>query len=181
VAFTGRGSLIKVKCWAMSLGDCSGGQSAEHLVSNVVFSGGSVEVTGKIWNARQPLTIGQKAFTANILCRGHNSRLSPVDTAEGKATKAIGDFIGSQERRRKSVALVTSSRHTEWMARSSSASCSRPYSTSLSRRMVVSAGSVIAHTMIHRPTESAESSTDVGDHLERISAPPGPCRSRSRE
>lgn len=60
-----------------------------------------MEVTGKIWNATRPRTIGLRAFTANILCRGHNSRLSPVDTAGGKTTKALGDFIGSQERRRK--------------------------------------------------------------------------------
>jgi hypothetical protein len=60
-----------------------------------------VHVTGKIWNASHPRTIGLNALTANILCRSHNSGLSPLDASGGEATRALGEFIGSQARRRR--------------------------------------------------------------------------------
>ncbi len=69
------------KCWARSLGDCSGKLSGEHYVSACLFPSGKAIVKGFPWCRDEAKTIGLSSLTRNILCRGHNSRLSELDTA----------------------------------------------------------------------------------------------------
>ncbi|ADW71613.1 hypothetical protein [Granulicella tundricola] len=67
------------ECWAASLGNCRGGISREHVVSQCLFSSGSITVKGLDWCAGEAKTIGIQGLTRNILCEGHNSDLSPLD------------------------------------------------------------------------------------------------------
>ena len=89
-------------CWAETLGDCKQGKSGEHLVSESIFVGPAITVTGAPWRATgAPKTIGLASAVANILCGVHNSRLSGTDSAAGDAMKALRGFIGTQESRRR--------------------------------------------------------------------------------
>ncbi len=68
-------------CWANVLGDWTGGISGEHIVTESAFSGKSIGVKGLPWCKEGHRYIGKSSYTANILCRKHNSELSPVDDA----------------------------------------------------------------------------------------------------
>ena len=71
-----------MECWAHELGDCRGGQSGEHHVSASLFPTTKVLlVKGFPWCMDEHKTVGLPSLTANILCRHHNSALSPFDEA----------------------------------------------------------------------------------------------------
>lgn len=72
-------------CWASCVGGCREGFSREHLVSQGLFVDDRVRVEGLSWCLNGPKEISLASLTAKILCRGHNSDLSPVDTAGGAA------------------------------------------------------------------------------------------------
>ena len=102
--------LRRRTCWAQGLGGCRDGLSGEHLVSENLWSGDSIYVVGFEWCKTTPKKIGLSSLTANILCRGHNSDLSPVDTAGGTAFKSL----------RRSEELTEARRHiphVPWVAR----------------------------------------------------------------
>ncbi len=68
-----------VKCWATSLGECDRA-SGEHIFSNAIFKAGCscptlVEGVKRV-RGGEPTRGAEKA---NILCRRHNSLLSPLD------------------------------------------------------------------------------------------------------
>ena len=67
-------------CWAASLGDCGGGLSGEHIVSDAVLQT-MIVVQGFSWCKDRPRTIGAASFTAKHLCERHNSWSSRFDTA----------------------------------------------------------------------------------------------------
>ena len=69
------------KCWAACLGDCSDKLSGEHIVTAGIFSSDKVNVQGFPWCMDVPKEIGLASAVKNILCTGHNSRLSPLDDA----------------------------------------------------------------------------------------------------
>jgi hypothetical protein len=69
------------ECWAAVLGGCEGGISREHIISESLFSGTTIGVRGMPWCREGHKFIGKAGYTANILCRKHNSDLSPVDDA----------------------------------------------------------------------------------------------------
>lgn len=54
--------------------------SGEHLVTKALFPGGYT-IRGFPWCATEFKTVGVNALTANILCRRHNTDLSPLDAA----------------------------------------------------------------------------------------------------
>lgn len=85
-------SKHKEQCWASCLGDCAGGISGEHYISEGIFESGSVTVQGFDWCKDEPKTIGLASFTRNILCRKHNSALSPVDIGGINAFKTFEQF-----------------------------------------------------------------------------------------
>jgi hypothetical protein len=72
-------------CWAMCLGNCSGKFSREHVVTGALFLGNEITVQGFRWCKSEPKTIGLSSLTAKILCRRHNSDLSPLDRAAAHA------------------------------------------------------------------------------------------------
>ena len=72
-------------CWASSLGDCGGGISREHLVSESIFPNQSIYVQGMDWCLDAPKLVRIESLTAKILCRDHNSRLSELDAVADRA------------------------------------------------------------------------------------------------
>jgi hypothetical protein len=77
------------KCWAASLGDCSEKISGEHVISAGLFLSDKIFVQGFSWCRDAPKEIGSASFVKNILCRKHNSDLSPVDEAGIKAFRVF--------------------------------------------------------------------------------------------
>ncbi len=77
------------ECWAACLGNCSDKITREHLVSENLFMEDEMTVQGFPWCKDKPVKIGLASLTAKILCRRHNSDLSNVDTAGGKAFGAF--------------------------------------------------------------------------------------------
>ncbi len=78
---------MKSRCWAHSLGDCDS-MSGEHVISNAVFSAGCdcpvlVEGVRRIRDGSPT----HNAEKSNILCRRHNSMLSPLDASIGRVAK----------------------------------------------------------------------------------------------
>lgn len=67
------------KCWAECLGDCSGGLSREHIVSEAFFEGGPISITGFDWTQDEIREIGLNNAVSKVLCIAHNGRLSPLD------------------------------------------------------------------------------------------------------
>lgn len=75
------------KCWAHTLGDCDS-NSGEHIFSNSIFKAGCacpLIVQGVPRIRGGEATRG--AEKSNILCRLHNSLLSPLDSAVGKVAR----------------------------------------------------------------------------------------------
>lgn len=68
------------QCWAASLGDCSTDQSREHYITEGLFEGDSIRIKGLPWCPNEEKTIGLASAVSKILCRSHNSRLSPLDS-----------------------------------------------------------------------------------------------------
>jgi hypothetical protein len=79
------------KCWAASLGDCEGALSGEHIVSECVLPQ-RVLIDGFPWCVAEPREVDRSALTANILCRSHNSALSPLDAAAQKAFDQFREY-----------------------------------------------------------------------------------------
>jgi len=75
------------RCWAYSLGGCDS-MSGEHVISNAVFSAGCdcpvvIEGVRRIRDGSPT----HNAEKSNILCRRHNSMLSPLDSSIGRVAK----------------------------------------------------------------------------------------------
>jgi hypothetical protein len=88
-------------CWAANLDACSSEQSREHIVSEGIWAGEMVEVVGLPWCRNEPKRIGLSSLTAKILCRSHNSRLSPLDAAAKHAFDAVRQCVGLSNERDK--------------------------------------------------------------------------------
>ncbi len=76
-------------CWASGLSGCSSKISREHIVSSAVFTGKTVSVKGLPWCRLDYKEIGRTALTSNILCRSHNTQLSPTDAEAGRLFEAM--------------------------------------------------------------------------------------------
>jgi hypothetical protein len=81
-----------VTCYSESLGDCSGGRSAEHYISRSVLqlAGRKIRISGFPWqDPDQPQEIGIASLSSNILCRGHNEQLSSLDVEGQNFVKSL--------------------------------------------------------------------------------------------
>lgn len=78
-----------MECWALSLGNCGGGASREHYISDGILDRRVVNAFGLKWCKDEPKTIGIASATAKILCKTHNEALSPFD---GEAAK-LSQFL----------------------------------------------------------------------------------------
>lgn len=86
------------QCWANCLGDCSGGMSQEHLVSECLFEG-KINVMGLPWCKDSPKQMRIETLTDNILCRCHNTALSKVDSAAKQTLDTIAEAADLFDRR----------------------------------------------------------------------------------
>jgi hypothetical protein len=91
-------------CWAGPLGNCGGGISREHYVSQCVFPDQSIFVQGLDWCLNEPKEVRIESLTAKILCRNHNSALSELDSEAGRAFSVIRDSVAGRMRNRDYVA-----------------------------------------------------------------------------
>lgn len=72
------------KCYASRLENCRGKISREHYISeNVLKQLGNIRLSGFPWVGDRVVSLKPQALTANILCEGHNSALSPLDVFAG--------------------------------------------------------------------------------------------------
>ncbi|PGH59215.1 hypothetical protein CRT60_00860 [Azospirillum palustre] len=82
-------------CYLHDLGSCHTALSSEHYISRGVLDalGPKIQVSGFPWLKGETKTVGIQSLTTNVLCRVHNSALSPLDQAATRfitAMKAIG-------------------------------------------------------------------------------------------
>ena len=78
-------------CWAACLGDCKGPLSKEHVISAGVFDEIMMEVEGIQAFGDESRVVSKASLTARMLCREHNSRLSPLDAEAARLSDAIKD------------------------------------------------------------------------------------------
>jgi len=88
-------------CWAGSLGNCGGGISREHYVSQCVFPDQAIFVQGLDWCLNEPKEIRIETLTAKILCKDHNSALSELDSEAGRAFDSFREFTRDKIQREK--------------------------------------------------------------------------------
>jgi hypothetical protein len=63
--------------------------SREHTITQAMFLDKEIEVSGMPWCADQPKKVGLASLTAKVLCRAHNSALSPVDEEAVRFAEAM--------------------------------------------------------------------------------------------
>jgi hypothetical protein len=88
-------------CWAASLGNCGGGISHEHYVSECVFPNQSIFVQGLDFCLAEPKQLRIESLTAKILCKDHTSALSDLDSAAGHAFREIEAYVATTNERTK--------------------------------------------------------------------------------
>jgi hypothetical protein len=88
-------------CWAAPLGNCGGGISHEHLVSECLFKDQSVFVQGLDWCLNKPKQVRIEKLTGKILCKNHNTALCKLDAAAGLGFEAIRNAVKMNEDRAK--------------------------------------------------------------------------------
>ena len=79
-------------CWAERMGDCAGGISREHVISECVlreFEG--LRVSGLPWAEGKNLS--PKDYVAKILCEKHNSLLAPFDQEAVNVFRAARELV----------------------------------------------------------------------------------------
>jgi hypothetical protein len=103
------------RCYAAHLGNCKGGVSREHYISESVLeiAGRDVQVSGFPWQeANKPMQIGIGSLTSKILCEHHNSQLSPLDGSGRDFLQALkssfDDAIAGEFLMKSSVSKATS-------------------------------------------------------------------------
>ena len=82
-----------MECWAATLGDCAGGRSREHYISDAIFDDQAVTVFGLDWCKQHPKEIGLANAVANILCRHHNGALSLFDAEAAKLSRFLSSNL----------------------------------------------------------------------------------------
>jgi hypothetical protein len=91
------------RCYMGWTRDCSHTISGEHFISENVLSilnAKSVRTSGAAWISKgQTQDLPLTGLQANILCRRHNSALSPLDTMAGKLFRAIDGIYDNLGRR----------------------------------------------------------------------------------
>jgi hypothetical protein len=84
---------MAAECWASVLEDCANGASREHYISDGIFDGHSVTAVGLPWCRDEPVTIGIRSAVAKILCRRHNSALSPFDAEAARLSQFLATNV----------------------------------------------------------------------------------------
>lgn len=87
-----------VNCWARELGDCCDAQSKEHYVTKGLFNSKGLHVRGLPWCRHETKRIGLGSAASSILCRDHNSRLSPLDAEAVRTFEALREIFELRHR-----------------------------------------------------------------------------------
>lgn len=88
------------RCWANSLGDCGGPLSDEHIVSAGLLPEPIVSVWNMDWCKGETREIPRDRLVKRILCRDHNERLSPYDSAAKDTAELIDEWQRVEQVRR---------------------------------------------------------------------------------
>jgi len=100
------------KCYLNPTNDCCTKISGEHVITRNVLTAlsGKIEFFGLPWvSSGQAQLIGVDTLKSNILCRRHNSALSPLDSAAGNLFRALQTICEDISPRNKSL-----SRRGKW-------------------------------------------------------------------
>lgn len=74
--------MMRNKCYAHRLGNCSGGSSREHYISDGLLKsiGSTLEISGLSWLQGKTKKLPSSALTSKILCKHHNNMLAELDS-----------------------------------------------------------------------------------------------------
>jgi hypothetical protein len=76
-------------CWAAILGNCAGGLSREHYISDGIFDGEAITAYGLEWCKDHPIQISVASAASKILCKRHNEALSPFDAEAARLSRFL--------------------------------------------------------------------------------------------
>lgn len=111
-------TVQKKICWAECLGGCSGGLSREHIFSEVFFEKGPIWVTGFDWTQDEVRVIGLNNAVSKVLCRTHNSSLSPLDAEIKKSREYFRKFsqlVSGDERTEEFIGKIDGVKFERWL------------------------------------------------------------------
>jgi hypothetical protein len=118
------------KCYLSETADCDDKRTGEHYISDAVLReiGNKIEISGMPWlDPGERRTVGIGALTANVLCRRHNSALSPLDTVAAEffaALKEIDANFAKRSLSRKGLKFSISGEALElWMLKATCGIC----------------------------------------------------------
>jgi len=77
------------ECWAEVLGDCAGGTSREHYVSDGIFDSEVITAFGLHWCKQKPMRVALRGAVSKILCKRHNEELSAFDSEASKLSRFL--------------------------------------------------------------------------------------------
>ena len=89
----------QANCYMAATCDCGGGLSREHYISRGLIDGPELRVRGMPWQNEEVARYSPDNLVARILCRRHNSALSPLDAHAIRFFLAIEAAIGHTQRR----------------------------------------------------------------------------------
>lgn len=89
--------IMNPECYLSEFKDCSRDISREHYISSIVLSDiehqRGVKIAGLPWiPAEQFRIVGKNRLVSKILCRRHNTALSPLDAGAGRFIRTIGHY-----------------------------------------------------------------------------------------
>lgn len=85
-----RTGAVTTGCYAAALLDCEGPLEREHYISKTLLEkiGRLFKVSGPSWLDRERV-LSEKSLRSRVLCKRHNSALSPIDSAIGQLYDAL--------------------------------------------------------------------------------------------
>jgi hypothetical protein len=89
-----RGRVAHQQARPVTLGNCGGGTSREHIISASQWDADSITLSGLPW-CKEPKTVGLASLVARNLCREHNTALSPVDNEMRQLKVALKTILES--------------------------------------------------------------------------------------
>lgn len=86
-------------CYMARTADCGGGLSREHYISRGLIDGPELKVRGMPWQREEVARYSADNLVARILCRRHNSALSPLDAHAIRFFLALEAGLNHAQRR----------------------------------------------------------------------------------
>lgn len=89
----------------MCLGNCGGGWTREHYISDGIFDGEIVTAFGLPWCKDKPMQIPLRTGVSKILCKTHNEALSPYDSEAAKLSIFLTSNIVDEPLKTEAIVL----------------------------------------------------------------------------